>query len=26
VDPGRRIMNLRTQVVDMRLRKLFGKA
>jgi succinate dehydrogenase/fumarate reductase iron-sulfur protein len=25
VDPGRRIMNLRTQVVDMRLRKLFGK-
>lgn len=25
VDPGRRLMNLRTQVVDMRLRKLFGK-
>lgn len=26
VDPGRRIMNLRTQVVSMRLRKLIGKA
>ena len=26
VDPGRRIMNLRTQVVDVKLRKLFGKA
>jgi succinate dehydrogenase / fumarate reductase iron-sulfur subunit len=26
VDPGRRIMDLRTQVVGMRLRKLLGKA
>jgi succinate dehydrogenase / fumarate reductase iron-sulfur subunit len=26
VDPGRRIMNLRTQVVGMKLRKLFNKA
>jgi Fe-S oxidoreductase len=26
VDPGRRIMNLRTQVVSLRLGRLFGKA